>query len=136
MADAASPQKLHTSLALLPVDPGQVGFLYGRLLTSEPSEVSVIRDALLPHEDALIDKLWSVVTTENGRGATRLRAGAALAKYDPDGVRWADCNPDVVNDLVRESPVYFAQWSEDGGDPRPRGVRDGVAAHKGKQAAK
>ena len=32
-----SRQKLHTSLALLPVDPGQVEYLYDRLLDAEPA---------------------------------------------------------------------------------------------------
>ena len=45
-ATTDSRQKLHISLALLPTDPSQVDYLYGRLLDAEPHEVPVIRDAL------------------------------------------------------------------------------------------
>ena len=47
-AAAGSPRKLKGSLALLPSDVGQVDYLVDRLLDAEPSEVPVIRDALLP----------------------------------------------------------------------------------------
>jgi serine/threonine protein kinase len=80
-AAAKSRQKLHVSLALLPVDPGQVDYLYGRLLDAQPHEVPVIRDALGPQKDVLLDKLWAVVETpENGKESQRLRAAAALAR--------------------------------------------------------
>jgi hypothetical protein len=53
-AGAKSRQKLHSSLALLPVDPAQVDYLYDRLLDAEPSEVRVLREALAPHKDGLL----------------------------------------------------------------------------------
>ena len=85
-----SRQKLHASLALLPVDATQVDYLYGRLLDAEPHEVPVIRDALAPHKDELLDKLWAVVEKpDKGKESQRLRAAAALAKYDPDSEKWA-----------------------------------------------
>ena len=68
----------------------QVDYLYGRLLDAEPHEVPVIRDALAPHKDELLDKLWAVVETpEKGKESQRLRAAAALAKYDPESEKWA-----------------------------------------------
>ena len=89
---AKSRQKLHASLALLPVDATQVDYLYGRLLDAEPHEVPVIRDALAPHKDDLLDKLWAVVEKpEKGKESQRLRAAAALAKYDPESEKWAKC---------------------------------------------
>ena len=54
-ATDGSSQKLHTSLALLPVDPTQVDYLYGRLLDAEPLTkngyklalaASLLRDAI------------------------------------------------------------------------------------------
>jgi serine/threonine protein kinase len=102
-----SRQKLRTSLALLPVDPSQVDFLYSRLLAAEPSEVLIIRDALFPYGHAFVERLWSAVQMpEKGDEAQRLRAAAALARYDPDGSRWAQCVPLVLNDLFRENAVY------------------------------
>jgi eukaryotic-like serine/threonine-protein kinase len=108
-----SPQKLHASLALLPVDSTQVDYLYGRLLEAAPHEVPVIRDALAAHNDAMRDRLWAVVETpETGKEAQRLRAASALAKYDPESQRWDKAGAVVVNDLVLENPVYLGLWSE------------------------
>jgi serine/threonine protein kinase/formylglycine-generating enzyme required for sulfatase activity len=112
-AAAKSRQKLHASLALLPVDPGQVTYLHGRLLYAEPHEVPVIRDALAPYKDELRDKLWAVVDKpEKGQEPQRLRAAAALAKYDPESEKWATAGGLVVNDLVMENPVFLGHWSE------------------------
>jgi eukaryotic-like serine/threonine-protein kinase len=106
-------KRLHTGLALLPVDAPQVEYLYGRLLDAEPGEVPVIRDALAPHKEELVGKLWAVVEApEKGKGPQRLRAAAALASYDPEGEKWARCGSLVVNDLVLENPVFLGQWSE------------------------
>ncbi len=112
-AAAASRQKLHTSLALLPVDPGQVDYLSDRLLAAEPQEMPVIREALAPHQDALRDKLWTVVKTPGkGKESRRLRAAWALAKYDPDSGEWAKCNSLLANDLVLENSSSLGQWSD------------------------
>jgi formylglycine-generating enzyme required for sulfatase activity len=111
-ADGSRP-KLHISLALLPVDPGQVEYLYQRLLDAEPQEVAVIVDALAPHRDGLKEKLWVVVLTpEKGKEPQRLRAAAALAKYDPDNVEWTKANALVVEDLVQENAVFLSHWTE------------------------
>ena len=110
---ASSRQKLHASLALLPVDPGQVDYLYDRLLDAQPHEVPVIRDALAPHKDALLDKLWAVVATpEKGKESQRLRAAAALAKYDPESEKWATVQEAVGNDLVAVPALHLSLWME------------------------
>jgi eukaryotic-like serine/threonine-protein kinase len=112
-ATAQSKQKLHTSLALLSADAKQVVYLHGRLLDAEPHEVPVIRDTLGPHKDALLDKLWAVVEKpDKGKEKQRLRAAAALAKYDPESEKWTKSSALVVNDLVRENAVFLGQWSE------------------------
>ena len=46
---SGSRQKLHASLALLPVDASQVDYLFNRLLKATPSELPVLRDALKTH---------------------------------------------------------------------------------------
>ncbi|MFN0017371.1 MAG: protein kinase domain-containing protein [Pirellulaceae bacterium] len=105
--------KLHVSIALLPVDSAQVDYLYGRLLDAEPREVPVILDALAAHKDALRDKLWAVAEAPSrGKESQRLRAGAALAKFDPKSKKWEQVSTWVVNDLVQESPIFLGQWSE------------------------
>ena len=94
-------KQLHISLALLPADASQVAYLNGRLLGAEPGEVPVIREALAPHEEALVDPLWAVAEAPaKGKESQRLRAAAALAKYDPESERWAKLQEAVANDLV------------------------------------
>ncbi len=112
-AAAISRQKLHASLALLPVDAGQVAYLHGQLLDAEPHEVPVIRDALAPHKDELLDTLWAaVLMPDKGKDPQRLRAAAALAKYDPESAKWAKASSQVVEQLVGENPVFLALWME------------------------
>jgi formylglycine-generating enzyme required for sulfatase activity len=109
----SSRRKLHVSLALLPVDATQVDYLCGRLLDAGPHEVSVIRDALAPHKDSLLDKLWTVVEKPaRGHETQRLRAAGALASYDADSPRWGTAGALVVNDLVLQNPVFLGIWSE------------------------
>jgi formylglycine-generating enzyme required for sulfatase activity len=106
-------KRLHTSLALLPVDASQVQYLRDRLLDAEAGQVAVLRDALFPHKEQLVGELWPVVESPpKGKESHRLRAAAALAKYDPESEKWAKASVLVVDDLVRENPVFLAAWSE------------------------
>jgi formylglycine-generating enzyme required for sulfatase activity len=108
-----SRQKLHTSLALLPVDASQVNYLKDRLLDAEPGEVAVLRDALFPHKDGLLDKLWAAVEAPaRGKEHQRLRAAAALAKYVPESEKWAKVQGEVANDLVAVPAVYLGMWMD------------------------
>ena len=110
-ANPGSKEQLHASLALLPVDRGQVAYLYGRLLDAEPHQVPVVRDALAPYKGALLDKLWAVaISPENDK--ERLRAASALATYDPESERWAKASGPVVEQLVGENPVFLGLWME------------------------
>jgi formylglycine-generating enzyme required for sulfatase activity len=112
-AAATSRPKLHTSLALLPVDPGQVEYLSTRLLDAQPHEVPVIRDALALHKDSLLNKLWAVVAApEKGKESQRLRAAAALGKYDPESEKWAAAQEAVGNDLVAVPALHLFLWME------------------------
>ena len=112
-AGVGSPQKLHASLALLPVDPGQAAYLYDRLLDADPHEVPVIVDALVPHQQDLLEKLWSVVENPaKGKEKQRLRAASALASFEPASDKWVKYSPGIVNDLVLENATSLGQWSE------------------------
>ncbi len=120
-AEAKSRQKLHASLALLPVDPGQVDYLYERLLEAQPQEVPVIVDALAPHKDGLRDKLWAVAETpEKVKEPKRLRAACALAKYDPENAKWGNVQKAVGNDLVAEPALYVSAWMKSLGPVKGR----------------
>jgi eukaryotic-like serine/threonine-protein kinase len=112
-ASHRSRQKLHTSLALLPVDASQAPYLKDRLLNAEAGEVAIIRDALLPHKDQLVSELWAAVESpKKGKESQRLRAAAALAKYDQESAKWAKASILVVHDLVQQNPVYLLYWTE------------------------
>jgi serine/threonine protein kinase/formylglycine-generating enzyme required for sulfatase activity len=110
---SSTSAKLRASLALLPVDPSQVKYLYARLLDATPYEVPVIRDALTPHKDQLLEELWVVVESpEKGMEHQRLRAASALARYDLEDERWARVQEDVANDMVSVSKVHLPAWKE------------------------
>jgi len=116
-ADAESKQnpgrQLRASLGLLPVDPGQVDYLYGRLLNAEPREVGVIVQELSDYKGELTDRLWSVVDEPVKRPeGRRLRAAAALAAYDPESQRWDGAADRVVEQLVSVNPVFLAAWMD------------------------
>jgi formylglycine-generating enzyme required for sulfatase activity len=105
--------KLHASLALLPVDDSQVTYLTDRLLNGEAGEVAVVRDALAPYKNQLIGVLWPVVESpEKSKEPQRLRAAAALAKYDPESKKWVTAQEAVGNDLVAVPAVYLSSWME------------------------
>jgi serine/threonine protein kinase/formylglycine-generating enzyme required for sulfatase activity len=106
-----STQKLHASLALLPVDPGQVEYLYGHLLNAEPGAVTVLGNALLLYKEHLRQRLWAVVERpERGKESQLLCAACALATYDPNSPRWDMSSNRLVNQLVAENPVYLDLW--------------------------
>jgi len=106
-------ERLRLSLARVAEDEGQVVYLSDRLLRAEPAEVLVIRDALAPYKDSLLEKLWAVVESpDKGKESRRLQAAAALAKYDPESERWVKVQEAVGNDLVNVQAVYLGTWME------------------------
>jgi serine/threonine protein kinase/formylglycine-generating enzyme required for sulfatase activity len=112
-AAADSRRRLHASLALLPVDAGQVTYLYGWLLDAEPQDVAVLRDALETHQAELVDKLWTIAEQHGqGKKGQRLRAACALAKYDANSPRWRKIKHTVANHLVTEPTPHVAFWLE------------------------
>ncbi len=110
-APEGSSQKLHTSLALLPVDPEQRHYLYNRFLDAAPHEVRVLRDALSLHKEELRDELWAIAEKPApGKEEHRLRAASALADYDPEDSRWERIQGQVAIDLVSVPTVFLATW--------------------------
>jgi serine/threonine protein kinase/formylglycine-generating enzyme required for sulfatase activity len=106
-------RQLHASLALVPVDAGQVDYLYGRLLDAEPQEVAVVRDALLAHKDGLVEGLWAAVgRPDPGHEGRRLRAACALASYAPEDPRWGKSAAPVAEQLVSVNAVFLGPWLE------------------------
>jgi serine/threonine protein kinase/energy-coupling factor transporter ATP-binding protein EcfA2 len=111
-AAANSQQQLHASLALLPVDSGQVEYLYGRLLQGQPQEVVVIREALSDHRQDLTERLWKLLENPQKDQDQRLRAACALAAFASDDPRWEKVGGDVAATLVVQKPFVIAQWAD------------------------
>jgi hypothetical protein len=105
--------KLHARLALLPVDSGQVEPLRTTLLDANPSELLVIRAALVPYKEQLTEGLWQLRADVGARHDRRFRAACALAAFDPGSPRWNESGSDVVAELLEEkNPVFLGQWIE------------------------
>ena len=101
--------RLHASLALLPVDQEQVEFLYPRLLEAGPTELPVIRDALKPYRERLVERLWSVLEQSDDK-SQYLQAGSALALYDPANSRWQTVGGKVARAMVTGNAVHLGFW--------------------------
>jgi formylglycine-generating enzyme required for sulfatase activity len=107
-AQDGTVEKLHLSLALLPVDKGQVKYLRERLLHAQSQELLVVREALLPYQDELSESLWSILKAQSADKDVRLRAACALAAFTPEDPRWTEVSEDVAALLVSESTLAEA----------------------------
>jgi formylglycine-generating enzyme required for sulfatase activity/tetratricopeptide (TPR) repeat protein len=109
-ASIAPRQKLHASLALLPVDATQVDYLSDRLSKAAPDELTVLRDALKTYRSTLIPKLWSMLETAKPGNASLLPCASALASFDPDCTKWEAVRDQVAQALVSGNPVFLGSW--------------------------
>ena len=108
-ADGSS-EKLHLAIALLP-RAGKIDYLSGELLDCGLAQLSVLREALSPHQHEITEGLWQIAGNEHHGAAQRFQAAAALAAYDPDDERWQDVAPLVAEYLTsRVSAVYEDNW--------------------------
>ena len=105
-------KQLHASIALLPVDSGQVEYLYGRLLKAEPQELVVIREGLFDHKADLTERLWTLLENPKNDQDQRLHAACALAVFAPDDARWKKVSGDVAVTLAIQKPFVLAQWTD------------------------
>lgn len=105
-------KQLHASLALLPVDSGQVEYLYERMLKAEPQELIVVREALFDHKADLTERLWIMLENPKHDQDQRFRAACALAVFATADARWKKVGGDVAAMLVVQKPFVIAQWSD------------------------
>ncbi len=112
-------EHLHASLALLPVDAAQVDYLFNRLIKATPSELSVLRDALKPHQATLTPKLWTVLESAKPGDDGLLPSASALASYAPDDPalrrvppRWEAVGGKVAQALVLVNSLVLRSWIE------------------------
>ncbi|MGO9471093.1 MAG: serine/threonine-protein kinase [Isosphaeraceae bacterium] len=102
--------RLRYSLALLPVDPGQVDYLYQRLLVAQPDELPVLRKALVPQRFTLSPKLWSVLGMGKAGDDRLLPAAGALALFDSASPHWGEEGGKVAPALVSVNSVHLGRW--------------------------
>jgi formylglycine-generating enzyme required for sulfatase activity len=114
---AAEPpglRRTRLALAILPSDPTAArGELIDWMLRAEdPAEALLAREARAA-APGFLDKLWAAVEApEKGNEALRLRAAAALAKYDPQNDKWKDASAQVVKELVQQNALFLGQWNK------------------------
>ena len=111
-AKEGSRQKLHMALALLPVDESKVNYVRDQLFVVTPTQFPVVCDALLSHKAAIVEPLWSVALDSKRETQQRFQAACALAKYDPEGQRWARVQNQTADVLVAVPAVYLATWMD------------------------
>jgi serine/threonine protein kinase len=107
----SSAEKIHLSLALLPVDDGQVRYLTEQIPVCTLQQFPVLREALLPHKQSLKPALWEMVQDDRRDAIGRFQAAAALAQYAPDDERWKNVAPSVAQHLTSAvSSAYVDNW--------------------------
>ena len=107
-----SDKKLRLGLALLSVDQSRIKDLRDGLLRVSPSEFLVVRDALLPYKDSVIEPLWKATLDPNGEAQNQFQAACALATYAPHDQRWSRLNKFVAGRLVTLESSALVPWRE------------------------
>ena len=110
-ADLNPRNRLNVALALLPSDPTQRQYLCERLLRSLPRDVLVIRTALERYRHTCTVQLWERAQADiDGVTGERLRAAAALARYDHESDKWEKLATGVAHDLTTTPTLEVAVW--------------------------
>jgi serine/threonine protein kinase/formylglycine-generating enzyme required for sulfatase activity len=112
LAPERSDKKLRLALALLPVDQSKIDGLRDGLLRVSPSEFLVVRDALLPYKDIVVESLWNAALDANVEAQNRFQAACALATYAPDDRRWSRLDTFVAGRLVTLEASALVAWRE------------------------
>ena len=107
-----SKEKLHASLALLPIDSSQVDYLYLRLLAADPTEMAVLRDSLAPHHADLSDRLWKTLRDARPDDARILPVASVLAGFEPTNPAWSGVGNKIAGALVRVNLDEVKAWRE------------------------
>ena len=111
-SDESTRDRLHASLALLPVDSSQADYLGKRLLGVGPAELPVLRAALAPYRSRLIPMLWRVLESAKPGDAGLLQSASALASYAPDDPEWEAESGKVAQTLVSVNSLLLRPWIE------------------------
>ena len=104
VAVSSDPQaKLHASLALLPVDPGQADYLADRLLNASPLELTLIWQMLKDHHQAPFDRFRSKLEDPEADPDHRFRAACALVNLAaaPAEKSWDRVSPFLADRFLK-----------------------------------
>ncbi|MCI0460658.1 MAG: formylglycine-generating enzyme family protein [Gemmataceae bacterium] len=107
-----SNERLYANLALLPVEPDRLDYLYKRIPEAGLDELRVLCDTLKPHQEALGPRLWAYLETETDPDR-RFRVACVLSEYEDHDPRWNALSAEVTNKLIREAlenPLVFDKW--------------------------
>jgi serine/threonine protein kinase len=107
-----SNKKLHLALALLPKDPSRVDELLDALLSVSPGQFPIVRDALVPYRNSIVEPLWSVASDAKRSRREQFQAACALATYTPDDPRWGQINKGVAGYLVTLEASALVAWRD------------------------
>ena len=107
-----SQEKMHASLALLPIDGGQVNYLYRCLHGADPNKMGVLRDSLAPYKESLTDWLWRDLSEARPGNDRILPLASALAGYDPANPSWTDVSDKVARTMVLAPIDEWRGWRE------------------------
>jgi eukaryotic-like serine/threonine-protein kinase len=103
-------QKLKASLALLPVDPGQLDYLSGRLSDASPAELRALYVSLQAHGRELRPRLWKAVEEHGPTDARVLGPAGALARFDQKSPNWNGVAAKVARAMVSVNPIHVSEW--------------------------
>ncbi len=117
---ADSKQRLHASLALLPMDSSVSDELFSRMLKADPVTCLAIRNSLLKYcsDQPWASRLWAVAEDPNADPPQRFRAAIALVALDPirgdqADPKWSAMASLLVQELIediRTSPSHYSTW--------------------------
>src|SRR5207245_10531403 len=83
-SESLPKERLRASLALLPVDEGQIDYLFPYLLQAEPDDLLIIRKQMAPNRAKVVDAMWPRLRDNGTNPNQRLRLACMLAAYDPN----------------------------------------------------
>ena len=69
----------------------------------------MLRDALRPYRERLIERLWNVLEQSDDE-SQYLQAASALALYDPSNPRWQTVGGKVAQAMVTVNAVHLGFW--------------------------
>jgi serine/threonine protein kinase/formylglycine-generating enzyme required for sulfatase activity len=109
-----SKQKLHASIALLPVDFGQINYLLARVIRAGPAETVVLRESLQPFRSELMDRLWRELRAANPSDPVArdriLPVAGVLESFDPRSKSWAVVSEKIAATVVTSEIGDVTGW--------------------------